>query len=85
MRASNIGLTSIDKEEILSYFRGGNANRMLVVHNLCGEEMMVELKNKEGLFKRLVFTTNPKSKVAANTLTLPPYATAILMANGIER
>lgn len=62
------------------YVRAVADERVLVVHNLSGEQQTTDLQPSEvfGSFKELARATGSGAKLEGGKLTLPPYSTVIL-------
>lgn len=67
-------------QKLSVYVRAVAKERVLVVHNLSGEEQTTDLQPSEvfGSFKELTRSTGSGAKLDGGKLTLPPYSTVIL-------
>lgn len=62
------------------YVRVTETERVLVVHNLSGEQQMTDLKPSEtyGSFTELAHTSDSAAKLSEGKLTIPAYSTVVL-------
>ena len=63
--------------QLVAFVRAAEGTRLLVVHNLSGHSKRMTLDPSRG-FSRLLRQTAADTGLADGTLTLPPYASAIL-------
>ncbi|SFS70653.1 Glycosidase [Paenibacillus sp. 453mf] len=68
----------LDDDQLLGYVRAAEEEQALIIHNLSKEERQVVLNDSEVKYTELVHATNAEAKWADQTLTLPPYTSAIL-------
>lgn len=62
------------------YVRATKDDRVLVVHNLSGQQQEAELKPSEmyGAFEKLLYATDEAAELNEGMLQLPPYSTVII-------
>lgn len=62
------------------YVRATEKERVLVVHNLSGEQQTTELQPSQtyGAFKEIIHSTSDGSQLEGSKLTIPAYSTVVL-------
>jgi alpha-amylase len=69
--------TLINNPQITSFYRNHEEESVLVLHNLSGQEQVVDLQQEKG-FGQVYFLTAGQAVVGNNRATLPAYSTVIL-------
>ncbi|MEK3884684.1 alpha-amylase family glycosyl hydrolase [Paenibacillus sp. PL2-23] len=82
LRDGTIGELELEPRnmKLSAFVRVTQSERLLVVHNLSGQEQSAELTVSDayGAFTKLARATNKDAKLEGSKLTLPPYSTAVL-------
>jgi alpha-amylase len=73
-----LGLTSIKNPALTSFYRTHNNESVLVIHNISGKEVALDLPSAEKEYAKVLYTTQPDLAVRGGKINLPAYSTVLL-------
>ncbi|XID92159.1 alpha-amylase family glycosyl hydrolase [Paenibacillaceae bacterium WGS1546] len=80
LRGSVIAPYDTENDHVTSYIRSNEEEQVLVLHNMSKQPQTVSLANDESqqVFSKLELTTDPSASMKDQSVSLPPYASAVL-------